>query len=449
MSSFDQRRFNALIGRDAINRPYESMYAYVSRLIRSNLLSLSEIRSTIPFEYLRAAFDPAYQLAKPPSDHFELSNDIPRLKLSGSEWEIFPSLISSPTTYIRGCTKCLSAGYHTNATQSSLLASCPLHGTDLTQICPMCGTPLLRSTLDPVASAFRCPRGCSLSIGSHAGLCPDEDDGLRAPLEAHLTWLDKIHKQIKFVSGPVHVTYPPYSRIVDWRAFPFPSKGLFASLCDALRTINIDLPEPLPFHQEKTGEWVVQIERWIQSRRSCDSDLFIDILQNSFQRGAYNTLLPIPYIKPFVLWRRAMPLRKRLFSNRTIEQTRRGTLLVTVPSSLITNNEIVAMRKILADARDPSIATLHYEKFLFDSLDRVKQRVLETENCDVPSRILTVAEHFEGLVQTSIGTFRVLAVTHGDKNSRGTWLNFQERADLSNTAIQPYRQQIERWLHNS
>lgn len=449
MSSFDQRRFNALIGRDTINRPYESMYAFVSRLIRSNLLTLSELKASIPLAYLRAAFDPSYRPPSFPSEYFNLPNEILRLKLSGTEWEIFPSLVSSSTTYIRGCAKCLSAGYHTNATQSSLLASCPLHGNELTQFCPMCETPLLFDMLNPAACAFRCPRGCSLSMGSHAGLCPDEDDGLRAPLEAHLAWLDKIKSQLKFVSGPVHVTFPPYSTIVDWRSFPFPSNGLFVGICDALRKLNLDLPDRLPFHQENSGAWEFKTDSWIQSKRSCDSSFFIEVLQNSFHRGTYSTLLPIPSLRSFLRWRRAHRLRKERFANLEIRQTRRGILLVPVPSYLITNNEIVAMRNILAGASDPSTATLHYESFLFDSLDRVNQRRFAFENFDIPSNILTVAEHFEGVVQTSLGKFRILAVTHGDEKSQSTWLDFHEQADLSKTSIEPYRRQIERRFRHS
>ena len=54
----DRPLLERLIGFDTLNRPLESWYAFVGRLIRANLLNDVEIRNQLPADWVRWAFAP-------------------------------------------------------------------------------------------------------------------------------------------------------------------------------------------------------------------------------------------------------------------------------------------------------------------------------------------------------------------------------------------------------
>ena len=54
----DRPPLERLIGFDTLSRPLESWYAFVSRLIRANLLNDVDIRKQLPVDWVRCAFAP-------------------------------------------------------------------------------------------------------------------------------------------------------------------------------------------------------------------------------------------------------------------------------------------------------------------------------------------------------------------------------------------------------
>ena len=86
-----------LIGFDTLSRPLESWYAFVSRLIRANLLNDVDIRKQLPADWVRCAFAPhevqTSDLAVP-APYIDRLPDV-ALKLRPITWQPFPELSSA------------------------------------------------------------------------------------------------------------------------------------------------------------------------------------------------------------------------------------------------------------------------------------------------------------------------------------------------------------------
>ena len=177
-----------LIGFDTLSRPLESWYAFVSRLIRANLLNDVDIRKQLPADWVRCAFAPhevqTSDLAVP-APYIDRLPDV-ALKLRPITWQPFPELSSAPPECLRGCPRCLEAGYHSYAMQGDAIARCPVHDEELVHRCPHCDTQLLWQARTPGLSAFQCPAGCPLLEGVHSGLHVPHEDRITAALAEHL-----------------------------------------------------------------------------------------------------------------------------------------------------------------------------------------------------------------------------------------------------------------------
>ena len=420
-----------LIGFRTLSNPYESFYSYVSRLIRANLLKDAEIRSTLPARWIEHAF-----AATPPEATAALVGSIRRycdktldlsLKLSARRWLLFPELNSSPAEYLRGCPDCFADGYHSYAMHGDLIAHCPLHGTALSYCCPRCDTPLLWSNRSPTAAAFQCPRGCLMLKGLHVGLTP-EPEAISQALSKHLSWIDDIKAMMSFVSGPVHVAYPPYLSIASIRTPPLPSPGLFPALLDALRREGIGVREAEHFHASSHGAWKVEIARWPE-RRGPNSKDMREAMRRSFRRGVYHTHIPLVSRERFTSWLNLPDVAKyqRLGS---IEKGS-GTDVFCVPSYFVTNNEIFALRKLLARDVVDKTGLKHYENYLSDLLKNALLRRSALDHVAVSSELLTVAETFDGVLRVGAkGYWRVRGRAHAGQSGQQTWEEFRERAEV-------------------
>ena len=147
-----------LIGFDTLSRPLESWYAFVSRLIRANLLNDVDIRKQLPADWVRCAFAPhevqTSDLAVP-APYIDRLPDV-ALKLRPITWQPFPELSSAPPECLRGCPRCLEAGYHSYAMQGDAIARCSCIGARIA-IRNYCGRLALQASApSSVQRAARC-----------------------------------------------------------------------------------------------------------------------------------------------------------------------------------------------------------------------------------------------------------------------------------------------------
>ncbi|MFH1598814.1 MAG: hypothetical protein ABIH12_00915 [Pseudomonadota bacterium] len=127
-------------------------------------------------------------------------------------------------------------------------------------------------------------------------------------------------------------------------------------------------------------------------------------------------------------------LEKGLWPESEVEEGTASTVF-GFPSYLVTNNEVTALRKLLARHTEPDMAAAHYEAFLFELLKQSRRRRIALDNLAQPAPETRVAETFDAIVRTDIGLLRVSGRTEADDASRSTWSGFREMAEMDGGMI--------------
>ena len=428
----DRPPLERLIGFDTLDRPLESWYAFIGRLIRANLLNDMDIRHQLPADWVRWAFAPhgvqTSDLASP-GPCIERMPD-PELKLRPMAWQPFPDLSSAPPECLRGCPRCLKAGYHSHAFQGDLIARCPVHDETLVHRCPHCDTPLLWQARSPGFSAFHCPAGCPLLEGVHSGLHVPHETQMTTALQEHWAWTQALRQAITFTSGPVHIAYPPYLAIAPLRMPPLPSKGLLPALLHALQAKGLALPAFASYHEHSHGQWMLEAQPWTWNAFQTRNEDQLDIYRRAFRRGAYRTSVPLTDRATFEQW---LVVSESDHGRRHDGAVEEGSLCASfvLPSYLFTNNELTALRRLLARGSNPGLVCAHYTQVLIELLEHARLRRMALDQLQEPSPHVSVAEAFYAIVHTAAGYWRVSGHTRGEDASRDTWLDFREPAEMA------------------
>ncbi|NJB79311.1 hypothetical protein [Xanthomonas arboricola] len=418
-----------LIGVNSIDRPLESWYAYISRLIRCNLLKTTDAEKCLPADWIKQAFTPddveKVQLSGVVCDALDY------YKLQPDAWKLFPSLGSSPPECVRACPACMADGYHSYAMQDDLLTQCPLHGCELSHVCWQCGVSLIRAALQPISNAFRCPRGCSLTAATHSGLHVPQLDLLTAHFGEHLQWITKVREAITLRCPPMYVAYPPHVMAAEGLADTRPSPGLTVALLQQLAAAGAQLPAPLMFQASSEGKWRFQVTRWkVQSGSSGALKAGpAQTYRHAFHRGVFVTRVPICWIGSWTAWKEAN------HSNRTAQLVslaapRRGVMAIELPSYLMTNAELSALQMLLCQDLDEIVASVFYDELLYQTLNRACERRVALDAMHLNDLSLHLAEAFDALVRVGDTTWRVSATTECEPSLSSAWIDYRELADM-------------------
>ena len=118
-----------------------------------------------------------------------------------------------------------------------------------------------------------------------------------------------------------------------------------------------------------------------------------------------------------------------------------GSLCTTfvLPSYLVTNYEITALRRLLARGSDAGLACAHYQQVLIELLEHARLRRIALNELQEPSPHVIVAEAFDAIVRTAVGHWRISGRTQGDNESRITWQDFREPAEMTGGIIHVMR----------
>ncbi len=419
-----------LIGFHTLNRPLESWYAFVSRLIRANLLNGSEVRRQLPLEWIRWAFAPHEVRAE---DLVALDTQLAHLpdadlKLRPAAWQLWPDLSSVPPECLRACASCLLAGYHSYAMQCDLIARCPVHHEELTHHCPHCQTPMVWSGRVLGTRAFECPSGCSLIEGIHGGLLVPYEAELSAILGRHAAWLQTLRNSIAFVSGPVYIAYPPHLAVMPG-ATALPSKGLSTALLQSLLATGIAIPPFKAYHEQAPGRWTVEVQPWRPVQPITEPEFGLEGLRDGFRRGAFRTYIPLADAEAFERWLVLSETKHGDWHGGAVE---RGStsFLFRFRSHLITNAELVGLRRLLTSGNDPALACTHYQQVLVEVLERACQRDSAISRQDgSAASVVAIAEIFDAILLVGEAYWRVCGHTRVN-DALEAWLSHQEPARI-------------------
>lgn len=444
-----------LIGYGTYDRPFESWYAYVSRLIRANTLSHLEARTQLPQSWLDAARAP-YELGSHVSSIHPLpgfDERIDALKLCARAWIPFPELCSVATECLRGCPTCLGNGYHSYATQSDLITKCPLHGHLLVQHCPHCNCPLFWHGTGRMLHAFHCPSGCSLTRSHASGLILEEAAALEAAWSRYLHEIDALKQAIVFRAGPFHIGYPPSASDLSGRTRSLPAPGLLAALCHALVGQGAAIPELPCLDVQATARWRIELFPWTHGERSIDVPLR-DRMLRGFRRGVYWSTVPLTHPDPSIRWLSESVRTHGPWLDHYVTRENDNIFWLDAPSHLLTNREVVVLRCVLgvdrASGEGVDIAW-YYHALLLDLLEGARSRraaldaLYETDRDSAASVLspkdrdaLRVSDRVNAIVSTPSGQWlmRAWAVAEVPDGWRA-WIDYRDPAELGDDA----------WIH--
>lgn len=423
-------RTRRLIGVDSIDRPYESWYVYISRLIRSNLLNTADAAKCLPADWVKWAFTPDGVATGVPSGLN--CEPLDQYKLLPHAWKLFPSLCSSPPECLRGCPMCLADRYHSYAMQDDLLAECPLHGCPLSHLCLRCGVSLVRPARNPISNALRCPRGCSLTAAAHSGLHVAQLDLMTSRLADHLHWVTKAREAIMLCCQPVYIAYPPHTISAEGEAGIRPSPGLVVAFLRQLDAAGASLPARLAYHSPDEGRWQVQVTRpEVQCGRSEASAIpGAQACRDSFRRGVFVTRVPVYSIASWVEWKNALQGDE---TAQLVELANpgRGVMAIELPSYLVTNAELSALQALLCQSSDEMAACALYDELLYGILNRACARRLALDTMSMRDDSLRLEEVFEALVRVEDKTWRISGRTQCEPAASVAWVDYRELADMA------------------
>lgn len=198
------------------------------------------------------------------------------------------------------------------------------------------------------------------------------------------------------------------------------------------------LPAFAPYQEQSHGRWTLVVQPWVpHACRPCNEDR-VDAYRRAFRRGVYRTHVPLVERSAFEEWLAVSEAAHGKWHHGGVEE---GSLCATfvLPSYLVTNNELAALRRLLARGGDLGLACIHYQQVLTELLEHSRLRRIGLDRLAEPSEHVIVAEAFDAVVRTSSGTWRVSGRTHGDEESRSTWLDFREPAEIDNGLIHVMR----------
>lgn len=413
----------SLIGFGLINRPYESIYAFVSRLIRENLLTKTDAYAILPRRWLIEAFDGQNlrdHLSSPLSEFCDSAVD-GELKTRGHPWNPF-SWTSCLSGRLRGCVKCFAVGYHSYAYQSDLMQRCPVHDEELVDTCPRCGTALILVAPSLAIRALQCPAGCDLMEGTHVGLMDECSNAVDAKLGAHLAVVKRLQTVCQFLADPLFIRYPPFRFDEQHKRSP----GLTGAVIDALRAVCTDMPEPLDYHRNRNVRWEVRIKRIdrlipeglpearrVEVRRSC-------------HRGTFHTYLPVL---------RESDVVRQLEGASGDAPARLQTLgantwpIIDAAPYLFLNSELEQLHALLC-SRGGRGAACQYSFCLESLLEHVSKRFERMQGESNDWGGADISEWFEGLVRLPNGLWRVTAMVRSTETARIDWRDLTQYRSL-------------------
>lgn len=407
--------FQNLIGFQSIARPYESLYAFISRLIRANLLNRSEVYAIFPRSWLFDAFEaPRTESVLVPS-LLEFCDELEdaTLKTTITPWEPFPGL--SVVDRLRGCRSCFSMGYHSYAFQSDVIQRCPVHQDALTDICPYCGTGLIWPQPSIGLRALQCPAGCDLMQGPFDGLLSSHLP-IEARLAEHAIFVKELQMACKFLSTPFFVRYPPFRLDEQYKRSP----GLTAAIIEALRRVAPGVPELKDYHRATGSCWEVRVRRVARLTPKELADEQRNRFMRRFQRGIFNTRVPIlqesSTTRRFRSAPKESPIRVRM----------RGRYpVIDAEPYVFLNSELQALRSLL-EQRSGSGAACQYVHCLDSLLNHCGKRYERMLGVLNQWDDADIAEWFEGLARLSNVIWRITAVIRTKETAKLDW------RDLSN-----------------
>lgn len=442
-----------LIGYGTYARPFESWYAYVSRLIRTNSMNSLEIRARLPRQWLDLACDPFQESGAEMPVDLPVSADgrIQAMKVHARAWIPYPGLCSVQTECLRGCPTCLGNGYHCYATQSDLFTVCPVHGKGLIQHCPHCNRPLYWHGLGRTLHAFHCPSGCSLTRSHASGLIIHEEATLEAAWTRYLREIATLKQTITFHCGPIHVVYPPSTADLSRRAPTVPAPGLLAALWSALEGQGVKIPRLHLFDVPPPTRWHIVLSPWTMVESGLDAPRR-DRMLRGFRRSAYWTSVPLTQPAETIGWISASVHAHGPWLAQYAIREDDGVVWLDFPSYLLTNGEVTALRRALRCDQPvgyPASTAAYYESLLLDLLAgaRARREALDamrdggeviSESSGLHRDALNVSERVDAIVSTPLGQWQLRAFIVADAAvSWRTWVDYRDPAELADDA----------WIH--
>lgn len=418
-----------LIGYGGRDRPYESFYNYVARMIRINHLTGPEVRKFFPGSWLRLAFEPeraSTALTEECSTQVPEPTPLAIHQTSIQAWLPMPSMESHPQERMRYCPECLARGLHSYAYQARFLLSCPYHGATLMDACANCGAPIAwrQEPYGYARGALRCVRGCDIGGNVLTGVLPPPS-ALTAFWATQWQWIHHFRRHVTAIIGPVYVMYPACQR--DWGQAHQPTQGAFVALCDALHPFASDLPSRAIYHDFDHGAWTLTIQPWDTLPSYWSSGVELDTVLHTFERGAYKTVLPLPR-SPW-LDNQLKRLQHDQLSVQYRYEVRRGQPIdvLVFPSFLITNSELTALYRIVMASDEVDSATSLYVRSLVDTLD-IAYRRRQAWDSQVGTDVLDIGERLDGLIRMDGRTFRVVGCAISSRAGAQAWETFTEQS---------------------
>ena len=423
-----------LIGFHTIARRHESLYAFVARLIRSNLLSERETREILPKSWALSAFAPDDDEVPSPLEDFRAAIPLDarggeQHKLSIDPWILLPSIAKASKRRLRGCAACFEAGHHSYAFQDSLLARCPQHGLALSDRCPHCSAPLWWRHSPMHQSAFRCPRGCDLMGGLHVGLDDDAFACLAEHLDRHLVLIENLRSRASFVSGPAHVIYPPRLADPELDDVARPADGLTGAILKAIRPHVRNFPKLGAHHDQASGDWRIEVRPIMYaSETSAEESNVLESktrrMMAAFRRGTFRTELPLGDSLDDALLAR-LGMHAMLAKDRDMPQ-------ISVASYMLTTSEVSCLQRILSAGH--AAAHAHYDLALRATLEMAASRQDEREDGTRQRAALSIGETITGLIQTPKRLLWIQGNTAIPSHSAdAAWASFSESTNYFDT----------------
>lgn len=408
---------HSLIGFHTIARRHESLYAFVARLVRSNLLYEREVWDLLPKSWVLSVF------TSKDDDVDGLLTDFSRAlpsvaaqdlqsKLSIDPWLLFPSITDAAKRRLRGCPKCLALGYHSYAFHDSLLAACPLHQLPLSDRCPHCSTPLWWGYSGPRDSAFKCPRGCDLLTGLHSGLDDELFDQLAGHLDRHFALIGQLRAFMRFASGPVRAIHPHRLSDPDYYDGVRPLEGLVPAILAAVRHYVKDLPKLEAHYEQASNAWDIYVRPVEEHEIINPATQDTRQMMSAFRRGIYRTELPLGSPIDADLLEK-LDAFAMLVNDGVVPQ-------ISLESYVLTNADVHSLALILSAGHDASYA--HYDLALRDLLESIAVHFRRTEDGCTETSGLFVAESISGLLQTPMALLWIRAqVTRASQDAGATY----------------------------
>lgn len=342
-------------------------------------------------------------------------------------WVPIPGLESSVTNRLRGCPKCWAEGHHSLAQQSDAIDRCPLHGGSLTQQCPGCGVHLFGFCAPARTRRFGCPRGCDLARARFVGLGGRHNEAMVSAYRRQRDWVGTVRRELQVVSQVAHIPYPGYQAPQPLVGQARPSPGLLAAVLERAREQGISLPSPLAWHGKPGAHWSIDVSPWRPT--GCDiGGERVEHARRSFQRGAYETFVPLPDLARFRAWYDRFPNASHYLDTAALSLISGDVIAIRMRSYLLTNAEVHALRAVLRRDLAPEVAVGHYNDLLFDLLGWaiVRRQLLAGRRHDLQA--LDVSERVDAIVMHRGDLFRVCAYSE-QLGARAAWSQFHEPAE--------------------